>query len=503
MGKTESLSELLRLEAAPVARGENGPISAEALLARAAAIAAQLPDASPGSEVVFSFDSDMVSCAAALFATWAKGHSAVLPEDGALVSLNPLLQRKSNVAFLHDTGVGLGIFVPSLLASSEHTLSLDWELSRGDLVVLRTFRGATFGEPIEATWTAEELLAELDRILSESESEVDWSGLHCVSTCFTPTAVAGLFLGLLAPIRRGVPFSEKRLTPLDFCGSNEVAPRALVASPAHARSLAELLCAPQQTGVAPRILFCADGELDAKSHEVLLSHGVQLAPVPELAFARKVDPVAENVQNALLCTSDVSDAAAAAVGDGDSLVLLVLACADPLAEASIRERIAEQLPKGGAFRLRLLEEIPRDINGHFPDWRAYLYFKFGRNGAPLNFDLQWQECEESTPNTRRFRTCLPENFAYFAGHYTDYPVLAGAAQIKVLVQACIQLVEPSATHVRQLMAAKFLARIAPCDELEVTITTRLRPGEFAFEIWRDRTRCSAGRILYSEEGEQA
>lgn len=501
MGKAEPLSKLLRLGTAPVARGSSGLLSTEALLARAATIATQLPVATPGSEVAFSFDFDMVSCAAALFATWSKGHTAVLPEDGTVVSLKPLLERKRNVAFLHDTGVGLGICVPTLLASSEHTSVLDWQVSQDDLVVLRAFRGTTFGEPLEATWTADELVTELDRIVLGSEAVVDWSSLLCVASCFTPTAVAGLFLGLLAPIRRGVPFQEKRMTPLEFCNSSDAILQALVASPAHSRSLGQVLCASQHTGAAPRVLLCSGGELDTKSRGLLSTQGVDLVRVPELALALQADSIVDNVRNVLLCDPDVADVAVASVGDGASLVVLVLACAASLAEASLRARIGENIPAHGAFRLRILQAIPRDLNGSFPDWRTYLYFKFGRNGAPLDFELGWQECREAAPDTRRFRTSLPENFAYFAGHYTDYPVLAGAAQIKVLVQACIQLVDPGATHVSQLRGAKFLARIAPGDQLEVTVVTRPRPGEFSFEVWRDKTRCSAGTILYSLEGE--
>ncbi|MFT7677410.1 MAG: hypothetical protein ACI8QC_001388 [Planctomycetota bacterium] len=443
-----------RGEQAVAYRGEQA-ISANELLHQAGAIAAQLPDASPGSEVAFSFERDHAACVAALLATWAKGHTAAVPEDGTRETIMPLLTHPRNVAFLHDTGVGLGVHVPTLLADCEHQQAPEWQARPTLQVALLAHAQPIIGAARVQAWTQTTLLAELERLMQDQPEHV--------ASCLTPTAMASLLLGTLASLNSNGTFEALMVEP----GSPNI-PREhrLIAAPAQRRAL----------------------------------KGGRFVEQPRLPLEQKPQALTVQLESALLALDEVQDAGAALLPGGDPCAL-VLVAAPAHMEPQLHEAIASCLPKQTSYKLRLSPALPRVTNGHLPDWRIYLAFHYGANGAPLDCELTWTETADSEPTRRRFRTQLPENYAFFEGHYRSYPVLAGAAQIHELAQACIKLVNPDLGGVRRLSAIKFTGRIQPQDELDVVVIPGAMPGGYRFEIMRADKGCSSGRIEYFTDTE--
>jgi hypothetical protein len=474
-----------------VATTESGTLSATQLLEMAAALASLLPDASPGSEVAFSFESDSMACVAALLATWSKGHTACLPENGKCENIMPLLKRERNVAFLHDTGVGLGTHVPTFLAHTEIKGPLEWEQRGDDCVALRAFLQPPVGEITQASYTEQELLQELERLIEATGMTAD---THVISG-LSPSALPSLLAGTLSALHCGATFAQKTAGALD--------PRAVeehrwIATPAQARLLAQQ---PAESMGGVKSLLYVDGELDQRTSATLAERGLQTLAPPSLPLDKETPPLAKELLRIVLEQDEVRDAAVSLLPfeAGQSPCALIIVEAPPHREQELKELIAKHASLQGEFKLRVLESLPRDENGRLPDWRVFLLFRYGRNGAVMEPNLIWIPIPTDEPNQFKFHTKLPENYAFFEGHYTTYAVLAGGAQLHELAQACIKLVDPSLRGVRRLSGIKFLARIAPRDELHVLIRKADKPGDFQFEVMRGGTRCSAGRLEYFVE----
>ena len=103
--------------------------------------------------------------------------------------------------------------------------------------------------------------------------------------------------------------------------------------------------------------------------------------------------------------------------------------------------------------------------------------------------------------TLRFHTRIPESYLFFEGHFTTYPVLAGAAQVRELVLPCVRSLGLALGALRRLSSVKFLARIAPGDEVDVLV--HLPSGvptngsvDVRYEIRSGDRRCSVGRAEF-------
>lgn len=472
--------------------GESGKISASTLLQQAGVIAAQLPDATPGSEVAFSFERDRAACLAALLATWSKGHTAALPEDGSKESIVPLLGRKENVAFLHDTGVGLGTHVPTLLKKASLGEAPAWTSVSENHVQLAAFLQPALGEPTIARWTQAELLRDLNALAEKMSFP---AGAH-VANSMTPTAMPGLLLGMLVPALRGATFEAETPSTAGQLAQQirERKAHSLIATPAHARGLARLA----QSGLAA--LYCVDEGLDSRTAAKLRDeYGIALPETPKLPLDVQPSKLAATLTKAFLSCEAVDDAAVATLRDEsgqETQVFATIVGAESKLEAC--HAIAnEHLPAGLPCEIAPRPSLPRDANGRLPKWQTLLNFGYGRAETPLEPSLSWSELASDDPQIRRFQTRLPENYAFFEGHYISYAVLPGAVQIHELALPCIRRFEPAARVMTRLTGLKFMSRIAPGDEIVVSVTRGSKPGEFRFEIVAGEARCSAGTLLFA------
>jgi 3-hydroxymyristoyl/3-hydroxydecanoyl-(acyl carrier protein) dehydratase len=93
---------------------------------------------------------------------------------------------------------------------------------------------------------------------------------------------------------------------------------------------------------------------------------------------------------------------------------------------------------------------------------------------------------------------VPEDLAYFRGHFPDAPVLPAVAQLDGIVLACVRRAWPRLGPLRGVARAKFHRPIAPGDTLALELE-RTGPGAVRFALRRGVEPCSAGALLFEEE----
>lgn len=100
---------------------------------------------------------------------------------------------------------------------------------------------------------------------------------------------------------------------------------------------------------------------------------------------------------------------------------------------------------------------------------------------------------ERTETEFRYRLLLPEDDAYFEGHFPDQPVLPGVGQLHLLTQALSaslgRTVQWSKVH-----AIRFRRPILPNSPCEITVQRPDDDGEVRFQIEGEEGLMADGRF---------
>ncbi len=461
----------------------------------AAAIAAQLPVAQPGSRIAFAFGTDRRSFATALLGTWLAGHIAALPETARREHVAPILGMPGVVGFLHDTEVGRGLFVPQLLREAGRFAVPESPPTAPDRVLLATFTHQLHGGVRERLWTSASLLNTVDELVRLMQLA---PGVEVVCA-LAPTYEVAVLAGLLAPLRSGatlhreLPRQGEPLPALD-AGSNPTGPRQTVAIVPPIR-LAELAARSRNQLAALRRVLCTDDPWPMTLAELRTGQGIDVVTLPQDLGAPPADEVAFAATRSLRGLAGVHDAVVVIV---EATAMVAIAAPDgQLAE--FRVAAHELLPSHLVPMVRTLLRLPRDENGRIEPAALFLQFGRGRDGRAVVRDLQWTAVD-AAPGEHRFRTVVPTRYVFFEGHFTPYPVLAGAVQLQQLVLPCLRRTHPQLGAATRVANVKFLARIAPGDAVEVTIRATAKVDQIDFEIHCGTTRCTAGRLGFASAG---
>lgn len=476
-----------------VARGRERVLTAEELWQNAALVASRLPAPSPGSMVTFAFGHDRAAFAAALLGSWLAGHGVALPESDRRASVLPVMLRPEHAEFLHDCGVRRGIDVSELLAA-ERTAAITVPPllpPDPDRIVLETHTPGGDGRIGIERFTASELTAAIERAIDDLELARGEVAVHGFAPMFLPAVL----VGLLAPLRLhggfGLDHPKSVAELADAAAAAEAA--ILLCSAPQLRGLAELpagrlggLSAVLTDGPPPD----RPAELVRDRHDVRVGAALgdevdALATCTERLFA--IDGVVD--AGVGIAPPDAPAEAFVAIVGPDSVLLSARAAA-----AAVFEEHVELV-------LRTVEAVPRDPNGRvdFGDLCARL--GRGRDGARVTRELSWRSELEDGGDEQRYRTQLPRRYAFFEGHFTTYAVLAGGVQLQELVLPCIRAARPAIGPLERLDGVKFLARIAPGDELVVRLSGLSEGRRVQFEIWCGDTRCTSGKLHFAAAAE--
>lgn len=388
------------------------------LLQRATRIMAELPDATPGSQITLAFGGNRELFAAALIATWAKGHGAAIVENDLRDRIMPVLDRPEVAKLLHDTGSGRKIQVPRLLAEGELPAATgnDAELTSETLltVLVQTDDGIQHW----CSWRADELRAAIQGVAAALPNDD-----RPTDDKLSPGLISSLFANTLVPLQQGE---------------------------------------------------------DLANHAPINARGITIAGVPDTTSAHqaKIDE--------LLQQDGVTDAAVTCTDNGRALTAL----AGPRAR-----ELAGEDPDALAF-----PEIPRDPNGQALAPEIFLAFGLGRTGNPVERELAWSYAEVE-PTQAAMRCEIPSNYVFYEGHFTNYPVLAGGAQLHELVLPCLERLCAQLPQLQTLDSVKFLARVTPGDAISVIVKRADDAKLVTFEVRKteEDVRCTTGRLHFVTE----
>lgn len=208
------------------------------------------------------------------------------------------------------------------------------------------------------------------------------------------------------------------------------------------------------------------------------ARGLPIDGVPDTASAH------QSTIDAMLLQDGIYDAAVTCTAGGRVLTAL----AGPRAN-----QVAMATPNALAFT-----DIPRDPNGQVLAPEVFLAFGLGRSGNDVSKELDWQY-GPIEPTQASMRCHVPINYLLYEGHFTNYPVLAGGAQLHELVLPCLRLLCGPLPHLKNLDSVKFLARITPGDMIDVVVRIADDRQLLTFEVRKadEDVRCTSGRLHFA------
>jgi acyl-coenzyme A synthetase/AMP-(fatty) acid ligase len=221
-----------------VALGDEPPRTAGMLTRDVLAVAARLPPASPGSEVLIVCG-DRYRVAVAVLAAWQAGHAAALPPNAASETVRALRRRPGVIALLHDNDsdhdpddlrplLAAVADAPTRDPGSLHPID-------PDRVIATVYTSGSTGAHQACPKTARQLLGEAATLAERFAIGPQQRVLATVP----PHHLYGLLFGVLVPLCAGASFIRE--TPLHTETVAAVARRfaadMLVSAPVHLRSL--------------------------------------------------------------------------------------------------------------------------------------------------------------------------------------------------------------------------------------------------------------------------
>lgn len=488
-----------------VAFGTRGERRTEDLLRDVAHVARALPAAPKGAQVTLVIRKDRYTLAVAILAAWLREYVPVLPPELDRDAITALADAPETVCVLHDTASGIPLQIDELLAQRE----------RGTPLALQAIHQLS-GESRSYARTAQQKLAAQSWAsdwLGQARTLVEALALPAGARCATSVGsehAHGIVLGVLGPLLSGAALLRDTL-PARALGA-ELSAQAidvLFTVPAHVPALLE---GAQGTRVALERAWSALGEvpdeLAARARDVLgcaLHDLVRVAPQVGVLLGREPGRTVDagsaleaRVEQLLRAQPGVRDTAAVLCERGTASQLCVALVGESLDLAQLKALLAAQLP---ALDLLIVNRIRRDGVGRAPRNDLLRQFGLKPDGSAVNFALQWGETsvgEEAGNRSYRSRVHVPMDYGYYDGHFTGYPILAGAAQLNELVLPCVRRAWPELGALAQMSRLKFTGRIQPGETIDVVLSQRAGSASVDFSLKRGETLCSAGSLSFRE-----
>jgi hypothetical protein len=495
-----------------VAFGDQGARTAQDLLRDAATVSAALPDAPKGSEVTLVIRTDRYALAVAILAAWARDYVPSLPPELDRDAITALASAADTVTVLHDTASGIPLRIGALLAEP-----------------------AAHGALAVTTWQARTLNSHSyerrpDRTLAPAAWGKDWLGQaralaellslaprqRCATSVGTEHA-HGIVLGVLVPLLTGGAFLREPLAPRALAtqlGPLEI--DLLVSVPAH---LPALLAAVPNLALKLARVVSALGSLPApllaETRAVLqcevsdLAHAA--APIPILHCANGPSPdlteqtLDLRLERWLSAQPGVRDAVVLAVSSADGPRLYGALVGDALDLRVLRAALETSELGAHQIELLVLHRIRRDGIGRAQRDELLRQFRLRPDGSTVNLELAWGESsvrEGAQGAEHHTRVHVPADYGYFDGHFTGYPILAGAAQLGELVLPCVRRVRPELNRLTSMSRLKFTGRIQPGETIDVVLSMRPGAATVDFALKRAEALCSAGTLSFSQFAEE-
>ncbi len=544
-----------------VAVGSAGSRTFADLFADARAVAARLPAATEGSEVLVVCG-DRYHFAVGLSAAWQAGHAVALPPTSQPAMVAKLAANPAVRFLLHDTDARDGLDLRALLGtewSTSATSPITFEPSRH---VVTVYTSGSTGAPRAVRKTAAQLLGEAALMATTFEI----SASDRVLATVPPNHIYGLLFGVLVPLSAGAAFVRE--TPLhaeavQAFGRTHGA-TIHVSVPAHLRALAAL----EVTWPALRFVFSSGAPLDATTAQQLAQRGVAAT---EILGSSETGGIAWRRTDSNQLWQPLPGVRVGADATGQLLL------ESPFLEGSLghaqpcADRI--ELVPGGRFkhlgrlddvvkvagkrialgeleaRLRVVPGVQDaavvtlpTVNGRgievcaalvAPDctpaairesllqwldpvvlprrWRFVKSLPREENGkltrarllalfdeGRRDFEVKRREDRSGESiEIREVEVGVPRDLLFFRGHFEDAPLLAGVVQLTNLAVPEIRERWPDLGVLRSLARIKFRRPIRPDETIVLLLERSEHQPSVSFQIARRGEPCSSGTLLFA------
>ncbi|MFK7895787.1 MAG: class I adenylate-forming enzyme family protein [Myxococcota bacterium] len=173
------------------------------------------------------------------------------------------------------------------------------------------------------------------------------------------------------------------------------------------------------------------------------------------------------------------------------------ASTDEIRKALLKRFEPSCLPR----RMLRVSALPREENGKLLRARLLRLFGLRADGHAENWKMDWRPAVRSRDGEAErveVEVDLPDDYAWFEGHFDDYAVLAGAAQLKELILPAVESAFPDLGRLESMNRVKFLERIVPGAALRITLVHEDSSARVQFRIdERDGATCSAGHLIFA------
>jgi acyl-coenzyme A synthetase/AMP-(fatty) acid ligase len=505
--------------------------------------------------------------AVALLAAWRAGCVAALPANGRKETIDALCAERGITLILHDAdGVTGGMDVRTSLGGRAHPTA-ELEFSPEQILVCVYTSGST-GKPLPCAKTARQLLGEAAMLVQHFElgpgtrvlatvpphhiygllfgtlvpfmgggAFVRTTPLHAETIaalardcqadvlCSVPAhlrGVAALTPGTLPALRH--IFSSG--APLDQVTATRVAAVS-------GRAVTEIFGSTETGGIALRNGTAAPGwqplpgvRVEAEADGTMIVHSpfvadtrhraadrIKLLPEGGFEWLAREDGVVKiggtrvtiaETERLLRAIPGVLDVAVVAVevGGARGHELWAALAAPGLSEATVRAQLSRQAdPIAVPRRFRMVAALPHEAHGKLRRDRLLALFEAPRptGGSPP------APAAEAAPERHTTAVAIPVDWAFFHGHFDDFPVVAGVVQMNEIILPAVRRLWPELLHLRRITTLKFRSPIGPGETLAMELT-RAAASKVSFTLRRAGEAVSSGGLEFGgpapESGER-
>jgi acyl-coenzyme A synthetase/AMP-(fatty) acid ligase/3-hydroxymyristoyl/3-hydroxydecanoyl-(acyl carrier protein) dehydratase len=495
--------------------------------------------------------------AVALLASWTRKQPAVLPPSHRPAALAELIAGEGVAATVHDGELETGLDLRRVLQTSAPTPGTPPPALAADAHAITLYTSGSTGAPERVVKRADQLLGEVDVLSARFGAEITRvlstvPPRHIYGLLFgllLPLRSAAAFVretplhtdAIVELVRRhgvdtfvGVPAHLRgvaSVAPSDLSGLRRVfssgAPLATATFDLLSQRLGlrvvEVLGSTETGGIGYR---------GAAADPYVPFEGVRVEQGPEGQLMLWSPRLAANVAQPLACEDriellasgafrhlgraddvvkvgatrvsllEVEQRARALPGVDDAAVIaraisgargheILLAAAAPGWDAArMRDALGAWLPAVALpRRYRFVAELPRESTGKLRRDALLALFE------PAAAEIEWGERVRDGARVR-VELRVPAGLVYFRGHFDDWPVLPGVAQLGLLAVREALATWPDLRALRRVRQLKFKRPIEPDEALALELV-RHDDARIDFRIERAGELCSSGSLIFA------
>jgi len=90
---------------------------------------------------------------------------------------------------------------------------------------------------------------------------------------------------------------------------------------------------------------------------------------------------------------------------------------------------------------------------------------------------------------------IPEKLLYFNGHFDQYPIVPGVAQISWAASNLQRLMAKKSFYIERIEALKFVNPLRPDDTCWMELQWSVEKGKASFRLYKEKQKLTLGRFV--------